>query len=318
MKNTAKKILALVFAVAMICTLAVPVFAEDDDDMVDVTVNVINNYAGTATVSTSVEMKPSAANVKKALQGSTVSIAFTSTNTINKVNGKSNTDVAGEFGTGAWYVAVNGKIVSTDLSLVTLEEDDVVTVFWGDTTLGTVLAWYDDSAIAQGVVEFFYYDANGEKQPLADATIVLEDKNGVKVVNKLLDADAETDAAATAADLAKFTTDKDGQIWIAPEYLAKQEGVQYKIVAVEVEPLKEIKETNSKYTKEEREYINKNLSNNVVVEEVVNHYVTVDENLYNVAGSTGDMTMVYVLVAAAAIVTVGAVVVMKKKASKAQ
>lgn len=300
MKNTAKKILALVFAVAMICTLAVPAFAEDNDDKVDVTVNVINNYDDAATVTTPVEMKPTAANVKKALQESDVSITFTSTNTINKVNGKSNTDVAGEFGTGAWYVAVNGKIISTDLSTVVLEEDDVVTVFWGDTTLKTKLAWYDDAAIAQGIVEFFYYDVEGNKLPLTGAKVTIDG-----VYNEL-------DNKAT------FTTDEKGQIWIAPEYLAVKEGVTYEITGLSIDPLKTITENNTKYNDDERAYINKHVADNFVAEEVIGTSISVDKNLYNVAGATGDMTMVYVLVAAAAIVTLGAVVVMKKKATNAQ
>lgn len=300
MKNTAKKILALVFAVAMICTLAVPAFAEDNDDKVDVTVNVINNYDDAATVTTPVEMKPTAANVKKALQESDVSITFTSTNTINKVNGKSNTDVAGEFGTGAWYVAVNGKIISTDLSTVVLEEDDVVTVFWGDTTLKTKLAWYDDAAIAQGIVEFFYYDVEGNKLPLTGAKVTIDG-----VYNEL-------DNKAT------FTTDEKGQIWIAPEYLAVKEGVTYEITGLSIDPLKTITENNTKYNDDERAYINMHVADNFVAEEVIGTSISVDKNLYNVAGATGDMTMVYVLVAAAAIVTLGAVVVMKKKATNAQ
>ena len=64
-------------------------------------------------------------------------------------------------------------------------------------------------------------------------------------------------------------------------------------------------------------YYNARVAKNIVDVEVIGATVEVKADLYNVAGATGDMTIVYVLVATAAVVTLGAVVIMKKKAVKA-
>jgi hypothetical protein len=63
-------------------------------------------------------------------------------------------------------------------------------------------------------------------------------------------------------------------------------------------------------------YYNANLTRNIEDVDAVNYTLDVAD-LYADAEATGDMTMVYVLVAAAAVVTLAAVVVMKKKAVKA-
>lgn len=296
MKNTVKKILALVFAVVMVCSLAVPAFAADDDVAVKVT--VVDNK-GTALIdSVTVKVAANRANLKKVLDQteSDKGIDFTVKN--GKLVQVNAIKTAVEyFETDGWYVTVNGKIVADDLSTVAVAKDDNVVVYWGDTALGTKLALYDTSKIAEGIVTYYYYDANGAKQPLKNATVVI---TGVE--NKLV------------AD-GKFVTDEKGQIWLAPEYL--DAAAKYTVETVDIADSKtKLKDTDKNYAKE-KAYFDEFGALNIVITEVNGKTIEVKGNLYDTAGATGDMTMVYVLVAAAAVLTLGAVVVMKKKSVKA-
>ena len=151
----------------------------------------------------------------------------------------------------------------------------------------------DTSAIAEGIVSFYYYTAAGEKKVLKDATVVIP---GVE--NKLV-----SDG--------KFVTDEKGQIWLAPEYL--DEAATFAVESVDIADLK----AKDKNETDEQKYFNANLSRNIEDGALEGAKITVKGDLYNTAGATGDMTVVYVLVAAAAIITLGAVVVLKKKSAKA-
>ena len=62
MKNTVKKILALVFVVAMICTMAVPAFAAEETIKVTV---IVKNYDGVAGVETELEVEADEATVEQ-------------------------------------------------------------------------------------------------------------------------------------------------------------------------------------------------------------------------------------------------------------
>ena len=83
-----------------------------------------------------------------------------------------------------------------------------------------------------------------------------------------------------------------------------------------VKALKDLKEEDG-YSESECKYAQANNKRNVEDVEVIGYKIVVKADMYNTADATGDMTMVYVLVAAAAVITLAAVVVMKKKAVKA-
>jgi sulfur carrier protein ThiS len=288
----------------MVCSLAVPALAADDSFNVQVTVI---DETGTAIVEESVKLYPKTANVEKALSGKKVTI--NSAGAITKLNGKAVTSTAiiGEFGTGVVVVAVNGKAVTDDLGTVTLKEDDKVTVYWADTTLGTKLSLVDTSKLSEGIVSLYYYDAEGNRQPLTDAFFSL--KNGEEfMVNALSENKNDT----------TFVTDEKGQIWIAPEYLDGAATWTIGLVEGETSILEPIAVKDSdKYTEAEELYVESHSTFNVEDYYTIGATVKVKSDLYNTAGATGDMTMVYVLVAAAAVVTLAAVVVLKKKSVKA-
>lgn len=306
MKNTVKKILALVFAVAMICTMAVPAFAAEET--IDVVVTV-KNYDGDSD-SIAVTVEADEATVEEAIKAFNkknndndieVSVLGT-TGLVNKVGGKKAGDIENLFGTGYWAVAVNGKLVAEDLDTVAIEEGDRVVVYWNDPTFDTKLVQVDDSLLEKGVVAFYYYNAEGEKVALEGAEIVL--KNGTEgILEDALNADAPY-----------FTADDKGQIWLQPLYLNNAGSTAIEIVSVEIEPLKAADKYD--YSEAKMKYYNANLTRNIEDVDAVNYPISVAD-LYADAEATGDMTMVYVLVAAAAVVTLAAVVVMKKKAVKA-
>ena len=349
MKNTVKKILALVFVVAMVCSLAVPAFANDGDDKVDVKINVVLPSGDVVRATAELDVKK--ANVENALKVSAVDAVLDINATTGKVSAikldnlptttvttkVTDKAITGEFGTGSVVVAVNGKAVAEDLGTVAVEEDDVITVYWADSTLGTKLAMVDDSNIAAGIVSLYYYDAEGNRQPLTGAKISLTTNiGGTGVVRDYTNIVAPEKTNKTLTAEYHFTTDENGQIWIAPEYLDNKAGATYYIqyamannvagannaIPVEkyedsiVEDLKSVTKENG-YTDAEVSYYNGKLNKNVVDVEVIKYPIVVEANLYDVAGATGDMTVVYALVAFAAVATLAAVVVMKKKAVKA-
>ena len=295
MKNTVKKILALVFVVAMVCTLAVPAFAADETIPVKVTVIDIDGKVTNYDVAA---LKLSDANVKEAIEAATTRVAFksgkvTTVDGVSALTNPADKTQTNPYETSSWTVAVNGKIVSENLSTAAVAKNDKIVVYWADTTLGTILPQMDTSAIAEGIVSFYYYTAAGEKTVLKDATVVIP---GVE--NKLV-----SDG--------KFVTDEKGQIWLAPEYL--DEAATFAVESVSITELK----AKDKNETDEEKYYNANRTRNIEDGALEGAKITVKGDLYNTAGATGDMTVVYVLVAAAAIITLGAVVVLKKKSAKA-
>ena len=351
MKNTVKKILALVFVVAMVCSLAVPAFAAEETIKVKVTVV---DYAGTADQKAEVTLTLKKANVEEAIKAYNlavnadasddlkVPVGYSSTTgQVTKVNnlkadevtyipeGESTAIAGNVFGTGYWAVALNGKLVAEDMATVTIEDGDSIVVYWNDTTFGTKLAQVDDSAIAQGIISLYYYDAEGNRQPLKGAKISLV-YDRVYVVrdftNKKFDVEEESKKYEY-----HFVTDEKGQIWIAPEYLDSAEEYTIKLAwdnkdgagdytkgegQTLVSKLDKVSKDDG-YSAKEVKYYNNNLTRNIVDVEVIGYKVEVEADLYNVAGATGDMTVVYALVAFAAVATLAAVVVMKKKFVKA-
>jgi hypothetical protein len=359
MKNTVKKILALVFVVAMVCSLAVPAFATEETIKVNVTVV---DYDGTANQKAEVTLTLKKANVEEAVKAYNAKVAESTsdaltvavdysgtTGQVTKVGGLKASEVtytpagasapvAGNvFGTGYWAVALNGKLVAEDMATVTIEDGDSIVVYWNDTTFGTKLVQVDDSAIAQGIVSLYYYDAEGNRQPLVGAKLTLSTSAlGTGVVRDYTNIVAADKTNRTLTAEYHFTTDEKGQIWIAPEYLDIKDGKIYYINyakannvagannAIEldgyesniIKPLDAVTKEDG-YTDKEVAYYNANLDRNIVDVEVIGNTVVVEAGLYNVAGATGDMTVVYALVAFAAVATIAAVVVMKKKSVKA-
>lgn len=339
MKNTVKKILALVFAVVMVCSLAVPALAADDEGIkvyvtvVDVDGKVLGDKNDV------IELTAKNQNVEKALKSAKdagyLNIVGGKITKLNGVSVASET-IEGEFGTGSVVVAVNGKAVSEDLGTVALEDGDLITVYWADSTLGTKLAMVDESRLDEGIISLYYVDAEGNRQPLVGAYIalrkasnyVLRDKTNV--VNKFLEDKIETND--DDAYEFHFVTDEKGQIWIAPEYLdgsvesfwidyaaynnKAEESSATTYAETIIDTLKEVS-TKQGYTEKEKTYYNDRIDRNIEDVLVLDYVIDVDAEMYNTADATGDMTMVYVLVAAAAVITLAAVVVMKKKAVKA-
>ena len=292
MKNTVKKILALVFAVVMVCSLAVPALAADT---IAVTVTVV----GKTGVDESASVNPTeGVSLKKAIDAAEEAglADFTFKNgKIVEVDGvKSGVEY---FETDGWYVTVNGKLVNDDLTTITAKKNDKVVIYWGDAVLNTKVAMVDTSKVNTGIISFYYYDANGAKQALVNASLEL---SGVENV---------------LAEDGKFVTDEKGQIWLAPEYL--DAAATYTISNVDIaDATTSLKSTDDNYEKEV-EYFNDYGARNIVTVLVDDQVVTIKADLYETAGPTGDMTMVYVLVAAAVVVTLAAVVVLKKKSVKA-
>lgn len=336
MKNTVKKILALVFAVVMVCSLAVPAFADEDDVVVDV---IVVDREGDVYNYPNVTLTTKTANIEKALKNTIVNVNTTS-GAITKVNDVKVTDksITGYYGTGEYIVSLNGKAQNDDLGTVAVADGDVIVVYWADSKLGTKLALVDDSNIEMGIVSLYYYDAEGVAQPLTGAKVTLRKADSwlVRDYTNVVDADNKVEERTYEYH---FTTDEKGQIWIAPQDLDsadvftietptynlvddgaadKYEGVKTEDIFPIIDPLnpKASKFEDGKDNPEYK-YIVANADRNIVDVLVIGYEVEVAEDMYDVAGETGDMTLVYVLVAAAAVITLGAVVVMKKKAVKA-
>lgn len=303
MKNTVKKILALVFAVVMVCSLAVPALAAEETTPVKVTVVGYNGETYSATVN----VKNSKLNIEEAIKAFNekaasaydVTIAST-TGLVTKVGGQkaSEVDADNAFGTGYWAVALKGKLVSEDLGTVAVAKNNSIVVYWNDPTFDTKLVQIDTSKMAQGITSFYFYNAEGEK-------VALSDEYGTKVT-------LNNGATDLINGTEYFVADEKGQIWLAPSQLDAKEA--YKVTKVEIDALEPV-EKGDDYTKAEADYYNTRLDKNIITVDVINADVKAVD--YNTADATGDMTMVYVLVAAAAMVTLAAVVVMKKKAVKA-
>jgi hypothetical protein len=339
MKNTVKKILALVFVVAMVCSLAVPAFAADEFTKYSVDLIIVDSEGKpvSKTVEIASAKKANVLDALKAAEGTVESVEVDLSFKNNVLTGANVTgldfETDDEFGTESIVVALNGKAITTDLSTVAVAKDDVIVVYWADATIGTKLVVVDDSNIAAGIVSFYYYDAEGNKVPFVGATVGVSVKGGAAIDNKLAvtetpvyaDDPNSDDPAVTIVERVEitygtnFVTDEKGQIWLAPEYLDDVNSVTYVIssLAANANDMKDIKDDDKNYTDEERDYFNK-YNNTYIVDEAVKAYeIVLEKNLYDVAGQTGDMTVVYALVAFAAVATLAAVVVMKKKSVKA-
>ena len=306
MKNTVKKILALVFAVVMVCSLAVPALAADE--AINVYVTVVGKD-GVLLEKTAITLSAKKQNLEQALKDDKVDDYVTVNSTSGKVtalNGVKVTaeEILGEFGTGSVVVALNGKAVSEDLGTVAVEKGDEIVVYWADSKLGTKLVLVDDSRLAEGIVSLYYYNAAGERKALSGAKFAL------------------SGATEALTGEAYFTTDEKGQIWLAPEYLDAEATYTIGYAGIDgytttiVKAMSDLKKDDG-YTQDEIDYAKKYNTKNAIDIAVIGYEVAVEADMYTTADATGDMTMVYVLVAAAAVVTLAAVVVMKKKAVKA-
>jgi hypothetical protein len=286
----------------MVCSLAVPALAANQETVpVYVTVVGKDGKIVNELDSYTANVPKTRLNVKKAMDEveDDKKVDFTVKN--GKLTEVNDIESGIEyFETDAWYVTVNGKLVTDDLSTVAVAKNDEIVIYWGDVAIGSKLALFDAKTnISKGIVEFYYYDANGAKQPLVDATVVIPG-----VMNKIVGAEEKD-----------FVTDEKGQIWLAPEYL--DAAATYTIESIDIADAKtSLKDTDKKY-EDEKEYYDEFGALNLVNTEVKGKSFTVSATLYETKAATGDMTMVYVLVAAAAVVTLAAVVVLKKKSVKA-
>jgi len=312
MKNTAKKILALVFAVAMICTLAVPAFAADTVSGVTIkfvkpAVDGNGNY----------DYDKSGAT---AISGITIEVGDTLHDVLNnskmdayidyskskgiEASQDATLEKALEDAEGKWVVAVNGVVVD-DVQNYVIAKNDVIVIYWVDSVIDTKLVMVDYEQVLSGVISFYYIDAEGNRQPVKGLNVE---------VNSLVNALSET-----AGDKV-FVTDEDGQIWIAPaDLVAMDEAnatITYENRAI-ANAKYTVKLSDEAYSKEDADYYAKFGGLNYVTVTATQDAKDLFKGDAYDAPNTGDMTMVYVLVAAAAIVTLGAVVVMKKKAVKA-
>ena len=319
MKRYFKKLMTCALACSICLSAAVPAFAAEFEKF-PVTVYVVDDQGETVGTQVIEVQSAKKANVLDALKAAdTASTAFAFTwrnNALTSVADSAVITTTDAFETEEWVIALNGKAVNDDLSTVAVAKNDVIVVYWADATVGTKLAMYDDSAIAEGIVSFYYYDAEGNKQPLVGVDVEIA---GVK--NMLEVTATGSNGEATDWDVT-FVTDEKGQIWIAPYYLDEVTGdekgnVNFEITKLAKDFTDEFISELDGYTKVEETYFNTHIDNSIVGAVVVGQNITYKAGMYDVAGATGDMTMVYVLVAAAAVVTLGAVVVMKKKAVKA-
>jgi hypothetical protein len=374
----------------MVCSLAVPAMAAND--YVDATIKVMNKEGKLLTTiniteadKITAEKATVEAMLRKADANSTA-VAFTFKNgQIAKMNGNDN---AGDFKTGKWVVALNGKTISEDLGTVYVNEGDCVVVYLYDSAFSPKFAQYDDSRIAEGIVSFYYYDAKGVKQPLKSATVTLKingkkllnalqtnagvataattvvtatDENGIAVTvgvpatytsvnesgtsftvtskdvfgNVITDATSVVTAVtgvtfaedatnelglpASVSYVDSFKTDENGNIWIAPQYLSNED-VVITISDISIGKAAEVKKADySKkgWTEAQWKYYDGNRSKMQFIEgDVIGATITPADSVA-VAGATGDMTVAYVMVAIAAVISLGAVVIAKKKAVKA-
>lgn len=325
MKKTIKRVLSLAFVAIMIMSLAVPAFAAENDT---IEVEVRFSDENGLNDSTIVKIRKNSANLKRVLLNSESELGldfyiYSKTGTLRKV---AIVDDAKEiengsiepYGTDKWYVAVNGKIVDGVLESYTLEDKDVITVFWGDSTLDTKLVQVDGSNIIKGIISFYYYDAEGNKVPVTGAKVELVDKDGNPIMNKL-ETIEETDFAGGSAGeryLEYHTTDERGQVWVTPEHLDHENVI--KIVSFDVDDVTyDVHKKDDEYDAEAAKFYEMYGDHNIARVNVVDQTVEINGEMYNVAGATGDYTFIYIILMAAAVATLGTVLVIKsnKKSS---
>lgn len=319
MKNTFKRILSLAFVAIMILSLSVPTFAADDST-VEVEVRVFDGMGFAET--TVVKLGKDTANIKRILTNAESDLGvdfniYYKTGTLRGVtildgNKEIKNGSLEPYRTDGWYVAINGKVVNDALESYILNDKDVLTIFWGDKTLDTKLIQYDDSNIIKGIISFYYVNEEGEKVPVTGAKVELADKDGKVVLNKL-ETTPETDAVGDHIGdnyLDYHITDEKGQVWITPDHLDHENHI--KIVSFDVEDAEyKVHKKDSDYDEDAAKFYAEYGMHNISTADVVNQIVEIDGDMYNVAGATGDNTMVYIVLMAAAVVTLGAVLVIK-------
>ena len=331
MKNTAKNILALVFAVAMICTLAVPAFAAEKE-YIDVDVTLVGLNVGTTVTYGTPDSESYEAEDEKIELGDTLDDVLKEADselgyTYSATKGVSvaTIDEALEAAEadGAWVVAVNGVVVSAYKDYVMADGDEVV-IYWADDVMATKLVMVDYEQALKGVISFYSIDAEGNRQPVVGMSMNV--KVGDVWATNMLTAETnvigaqETNASNTGLEL--FVTDEAGQIWLSPNQLAaidadKESKIGYANVAIDAAEYL-VKVSADEYDEDLAAYYTTFGALNYVTAPATAAATieAFDGQAYD-APNTGDMTFVYVLVATVAVVTLGAVVVMRKKANKA-
>ena len=360
MKKHMKKWLALAMAAVMLFAMAIPAMAAEEDDTVTVTVMLvgsdiligsditIDSYPISAGTGTTVTMKAERATALAALKAAEGAEDFEFPNpyadpnfsvdfTFNRDNGLKDvlfdgesvneTIIPGEMKSCSWAVAVNGRRVEGDLGAITLADEDEITVYLYDSFMDTKLVQADASNIAAGIISFYYYDAEGNQTPFCGVRVQLIDNHWNNINNLFEPVDANPNFNNTMNFQSAFPTDERGQIWIAPQYLGREDGLEIHLQAIGDKAVVRQDGYNKTYeekgidgdwydtlTEEEQEYVDAHESRAV---EYLHLYgeplAVVSHDTYNVAGATGDMTVVYVLIGAAALFTLGAVIMWKTK-----
>lgn len=359
MKKHMKKWLALILAAVMLTSLALPVMAAEAEDTVTVDVVFIypwNNQSHDHdhdTARVQLTMKTGKATALAALKAAddeeefvvkrkfentmeapiNVAFSFNRDNSLKDVtltksageNREIEPFVPGEMKTRSWAVAVNGRRVEGDLSAVQLNDKDEIVVYLYDAFFDTKLVQVDDSNIAAGILSFYYYDAEGNRQPLI-VGVSLVTQSGDPILN-LLDPILETDPrfhnslpqAPAEFGLPDtyyyqdwFAADEAGQIWIAPYYLTGENELKVDGNGLGVGYSNAFWEA---LTEEEQAYFYKYQSMSLgEFGHLLGRPLTkIEADMYDTAGATGDMTVVYALIGAAAAFTLGAVVLWKTK-----
>lgn len=318
MKNSMKKLLSVVLATVMLLAMSIPALAAEDNDVeIKVTVSDSMGYHKTATVS----IDPDRATLKRVIQSAEEDLGvdfyiYSKTGTLRGVTIKDGDKEIENgslepFRSDRWYIAVNGKVIEDMLETYILDDEDIVTVFWGDDTIGTKLVQMDDSEIAKGVITFFYYGEDGERVPLKNATVKLVDKDGKIIANKLM-TEVETNAAGTDIGdsyLDYHITSEKGEIWVSPEHLEAANTI--KVISLEVEPAKYgLKASSSEYDDEEAAFFVAYGKYNISTADVLNAEIEIEDDMYNIP-STGDDTVIYIIIMAAAVMTLGVALVVK-------
>lgn len=375
MKKTLRRIMALIFSVIMVSTLSVPAFASEPVDDITVTIiapvvmaektendNVRYEYAANGSIKINLDSNAALESVEDIYLdqhgmdvevGDTLNDVLRSLNSkgwidyssskseISNVNGNNTLDMEETDAEGRWVASVNGKIIENANDYI-MQESDSIVIYWYDEILDTKLILADYSEILTGVVSYYYYDVEGNRQPVVGLNVALYKNSNSKqnaLENKLNELEPGADLSEINPTFDKefwdnyYTTDEDGQIWIAPEHLASldKDGLPLYVMSAKTTMNGEardrnypaakygVKVTSDDYDEDLAEYYAifgrcGSITTMVITEKV--KLADVAQTAYDIP-NTGDMTFVYVLVAAVAVVTLGAVVIMKKKASKA-
>lgn len=280
-----KKIFILIMSVLMICAAAVPAFAEGTEPAT-INVNIVD-YDGTYITKTiAVPKIPTIKNALKLFS----EVSYSSTKgTITSVNGKTKKDINSPFD-GQWVAAVNGKIANLETSI---KAGDTLTIYWNEPALNTHLVQVE--RVQADVFRFFYYNEN-VKTELVNVSVSMKYDND-PVVDYLNKSNS-------------LITDERGQVWLAPFYLDDPTKV-LTIEGVNLIEIDIIGTTNDKYTDTEIDYYNSRSDKSLIDCDVVGKEYTT--NFLTETPATGDMTLVYVGIAIAALATLAGIIVRKEK-----